>query len=149
MPPLHSCNAHCFLHNLYIMHNLWSRRARLNESSEETGPDRIVLIELLGVALHAEHETLVGDLQQFDHAVLGTSAGVHTIAGELDRLMVQAVDPDLTAAEHLLHQASLLNIDAMAERVARLIPVGMEQRTSILVSQVLVERATEGSIDHW
>src|SRR5437016_2603473 len=97
------------------MHYLWSRRTRLNESSEESCPDRIVLIELLGMALHSEHETLVGDLQQFDHAVLGTSAGVHAIAGELDRLMVQAVDPDLTAAKHFLHQAALLNIDAMTE----------------------------------
>src|SRR5712691_1423928 len=74
------------------------------------------------------------------------STDAYIFAGSLHGLMMHTIDPELPHAEYLFHETPWLNIDLMGEMRTRQILVTVLYTPWKLVSQVLIETASQSNI---
>src|SRR5581483_9853238 len=105
---------------------------------------RDILIDLLRVALGADHQAISGSLKQFRNSISGQTADTDALARFLDCLVMAAVHPEFLCPQYLLHAARGLDEDAVTER---LIAYAMVQALRILRREILVQRPTKRDIE--
>src|SRR5579885_1236386 len=113
------------------------------QRGKQAGTLRDILVDLLRVALRADHQAISGNLQQFRNPIVGQATDADALARLFDRLVMATIHPELLRPQHLLHKAPRLDEDAVA---ARLIAHAMVQALRILGCQILVERSSQRDI---
>src|SRR5207302_6736865 len=76
--------------------------------------------QLLGMALDSHHEWPVAQLDTLDQPIVRCGDGAEPSAEIADRLVVQAVDPNLGRAQRAREHAAGLDLETVHQRVARL-----------------------------
>src|SRR3989442_1692022 len=95
--------------------------------------------ELFGVTLHGDDQAIVR-LHPFDRAVLAGGGLLEPVRQVLDRLMVQAVDPDLVLTGRPAQLGRRIYVDRVRE-------VAAAQRAHLVTLEMLNQRASHGDVD--
>src|SRR5713226_10236615 len=111
-----------------------------DEALEEMARPGQVGCELLRMTLHCNDKPVVR-LDAFDRAVLAGGGLLEPISQVLDRLVVQAVDPDLVLTGCSPQLRRRIDLDRVREVTA-------PQRAHLVTLQMLNQRAAHGDVDH-
>src|SRR5712692_11021400 len=96
--------------------------------------------ELLGMALHGNDKAVAG-LDAFDGPVLAVGGLLQPFSQVLDRLVVQAVDPNLVLAGGSPQLRGRIDLDGVRQ-------VAAPERPHLVTLQMLNQRTAHGNVDH-
>src|SRR5712692_2611581 len=138
--PFLTSAASCSLVSIGSLRDLATAASPRDEALEELAGPGQVGGQLFGVALHRNDKAVAG-LDALDGAILAVGGLLQAVSQVLDRLVVQAVDPDLVLAGCASQLGRGIDLDRVRE-------VAAAQRAHLVTLQMLHERAAHGDIDH-